>query len=378
MRKHTRHIILALLVLTLTWSLTSCGSDADTRGEPSRTGETMLSVGFRMPTNTAAAGYEYGETYENYIDIAGGNYRIYFFDTKNKLIGRFEPTGFLVSDGSNYRQYSVLSKAPNALAKHSDFKMVVLANWRQYDDGSLTPGTTSIDDICSAGWAQFDAKESFTLGPENLMPFYGVHEYKNVTFEPDVATILGEPATLLRAMAKVEVILEADDGFTLDSVSVSRYNAKGYSAPLGVYSQADYGQGLDWDSDYLRQLHLVNGGNDTGEKTPLLFSNAGQWSETSGGSTKLCEKWIAYLPEYSNAGEDYATIKLRFKGPAANEEDYSVFFAKYTDGATSNDADSRLNIERNNIYRFTVKRDPLLLLVTVDKWQFGGKVHIDM
>lgn len=376
MRKTTRHIILALLALTLAWSLPSCSSDADMRGEPSPTDEMTLSVGFRMPTS-ATIRYDDGETYENYIDIAGGNYRIYFFDTENKLIGRFAPSGFLVSDGSNYRQYSVLGKAPNALARHGNFKMVVLANWQQYDDESLTPGTTTIDDICNAGWAQFDAKENFVLGPGNLMPFYGVHEYKNITFEPGVATILDEPTTLLRAMAKVEVILETDDNITLDSVKVSRYNAKGYCAPSGVYSQADYGQGLDWDSDYLRQLHLVGGGNDTGEKT-LPFRNAGQWSKAAGGSTKLYEKWTAYLPEYSNAGEDYATIKLRFKGPAANEEDYSVFFAKYTDGAASNDAASRLNIERNNIYRFTVKRDPLLLLVTVEKWQFGGKVHIDM
>ena len=72
--------------------------------------------------------YEVGETYENYIDIENNNYRIYFFTFDNKLIARFEPDGFVVTEKSDYRDYSVLGKAPAALANHKNFKMVVLAN----------------------------------------------------------------------------------------------------------------------------------------------------------------------------------------------------------------------------------------------------------
>lgn len=379
MQKPARHIIPALIVFVALWSFAACSQDDDTPATPPAVkGEMTLGVSFGMPTKApAAAGYDDGEMYENYIDIAGGNYRIYFFDTSNKLIARFEPSGFVVTEGSNYRQYNVLGKAPAALAKHSDFKMVVLANWPQYND-ALTVGTTTIDDICSAEWAQFAAMTNFEAGPGNLLPFYGVHEYTGVTFEPDVATMLSEPVTLLRAVAKVEVILETDSHLDqeLSSVNICRYNAKGYCAPTGVYSQSDYGQGKDWTTDYLGSLHLVGGHNDVdadGKKLPLR--KVGRWSESSG---KIYEKWIAYLPEYQNTKDDFASIKLRFKGQTDLEEDYSVFFARYEGGTTSNAVDTRLDIQRNNLYRFTINRDPLLLSMKVEEWLPGGKVHIDM
>lgn len=168
-------------------------------------------------------GYEDGETDENYIDITGGNYRIYFFNTDNKFIASFDPYGFITADGNDYRQYNVLGQAPDALVGHSTFKMVVLANWPKYpeDDANipLKEGETTIADICNASWAQYDCltdgktnPTSVALDPDagRLMPFYGVHEYNDVTFKPGVATILPEPVTLLRAMAKVEVILQTE------------------------------------------------------------------------------------------------------------------------------------------------------------------------
>lgn len=137
MLKASRFIISAFFACVLLCGFVSCGRDGDVSDGLSDPDDMMLEVGFRIATRgTADDEYEIGEDYESYIDIAGGDYRIYFFDTDNKLIDRFDPSGFVSKEGSGYRHYSVLGKAPDRLAGYnSKFKMVVLANWnRQYDD----------------------------------------------------------------------------------------------------------------------------------------------------------------------------------------------------------------------------------------------------
>lgn len=106
--------------------------------------------------------------------------------------------------------------------------MVVLANWPQYSDDEMKTGETLLADICDANWGQFDSFSSFELKPERLIPFYGVHEYNNIEFKSGEVTFLPEPITLLRAVAKVEMILKTDDYFDLSisEVKVRRYNKK--------------------------------------------------------------------------------------------------------------------------------------------------------
>ena len=62
-----------------------------------------------------------------------------------------------------------------------------------------------------------------------------------MTFTPGMLTHLGT-VHLLRAMAKVEVSCKTS-GWTLEKVELLRYNATGYCAPSGVYSQDDYVKG---------------------------------------------------------------------------------------------------------------------------------------
>lgn len=87
-----------------------------------------------------------------------------FFTSDNKLIARFEPDGFVETQGSDYRDYSMLGKAPTALADHQSFKMVVLANWPQYGDDTMKAGETLLADICNAAWGRFDSFSAFELG----------------------------------------------------------------------------------------------------------------------------------------------------------------------------------------------------------------------
>lgn len=385
MRKVIGHLITGTWMFCLLWALASCSREAAEDPDVPSGGEATLNIGFKIPTRTAAEGYEDGETDENYIDIAGGNYRIYFFDTDNKFIAGFDPSGFISADGSDYRQYNVLGKAPDALVEHSTFKMVVLANWPEYPEDSdvnvtLKAGETTITDICNADWAQYDCltdgnetnPTSVALDPDadRLMPFYGVHEYNDVTFKPGVATILSEPVTLLRAMAKVEVILQTDgeSDLSFSSLKINRYNAKGYCAPKDVFHQDSYDHNGNWESDYAPQgVHLVGDQNNS-EAKELSLRRVRRWDE--GG--KRYEKWTAYLPEYQNtgAGDAYSSIKARFDNVQA--EPYTIFFANYdSSGQADNSNGNRLNIERNNIYRFTVTVRNRRLMVNVQEWEYA-------
>lgn len=391
MKHRFLHTIIRCLLLLPAVLFASCSRDAEDGGVPS-VGEMTLDIGFKIPTRAVADGYEEGEAYENYIDAADGNYRIYFFDADNKLIARFDPEAFiLVAENDKYVEYSVLGEVPEALAEHGDFfKMVVLANWPQYDDANMNTEETTIADICNAAWAQYDcltdgktnptaiALNPFAADPSErkLMPFYGVHEYSDVTFKPGVAAILDEPVTLLRAMAKVEVILETDDYFDLSfsSLKINRYNAKGYCAPKDVFTQGDYdhdeGENEDdkWKQDYVHTLHLVGDANDANEKE-LSFRKVNRWDEDG----KRYEKWTAYLPEYQNIGADnaYSSIKAMFDIQLADDTPRTIYFANYSGGKADNSDGNRLNIERNNIYRFKVTCTGynFKLLLTVSDWQ---------
>lgn len=372
MQSVIRHFMTGIWMFVLLGLFASCSRDAENADVPSA-GEVTLSIGFRLSTRASDDDpkYEEGDTYENYIDIPRGNYRLYFFDAENKFIARFEPSGFIVREESNYTQYSVLGKAPEGLEKYSDFKLVVLANWPEYRDAEMEANVTTIADICNAEWAQFRCLTDFNLNPDagRLIPFYGVHEYKGIVFKAEDTTLLKESVTLLRAMAKVEVILEIDDmefadDLSFSSLKINRYNAKGYCAPADVFHQDDYDHNGDYDKDYVHTLHLVDGKNDEDKKT-LDFLCVNRWSENN----KMYEKWIAYVPEYKNidAGNGYSSIQAKFNIQLDDDAPHTIYFAEYAGRSSGYSHGDRLNIERNNIYRFHVK---------CTSYYFNLKLHV--
>ena len=279
----------------------------------------------------------------------------------------------MVAEESDYSDYSVLGKVPAALVNHKNFKMVVLANWPQYGDDAMKAGETLLADICDAEWGHFDRFSSFELGPERLIPFYGIHEYNNIEFKSGEATLLAEPVTLLRAVAKVEVILKTDDHFDLSfsEVKIRRYNKKGYCAPKNVFSQDNYDHGGEWNSDYVSGLHLVENSNDAEDKIQN-FRFASQWTGADGNKY---EKWIAYLLEYQNidAGDKYSCIEVRLDVQTGEDEPYKVYFASYDESGKTdnNDNAKRFDISRNNLYRFTITVRDSRLTVNVQEWKYA-------
>ncbi|MCD8206345.1 MAG: hypothetical protein LUD72_00240 [Bacteroidales bacterium] len=131
--------------------------------------------------------YEVGTQWENYIDIAGGDYKIYFFTNdkndavatedseRNTLIAEFVPKEVSAIDETDYTQYTLSGEVGDDIVAYSDFKIVVLANWEAYPE--VTAGETTIDALVENDNATFSA-ETFLGGVDesHLIPFYGVRE----------------------------------------------------------------------------------------------------------------------------------------------------------------------------------------------------------
>ncbi len=315
-------------------------------------------------------GYEEGIGYEDYVNIEGGDYRVYFFTydpttrDAGTLLAEFTPTEITSSSSSSATTYTMTGEVPNELLSESNFRVVMLANWGWWYP-SVTVGVTTIDDLCEGQYSTFNAFKKFSIDKDNLIPFYGVQEYEDVTFGDNETVSLDPSLSLLRSVAKVEVILEPgdDQGIEFESVCIVNYNAQGYCAPWGVYKaedyNADYGiqpEDGEWPNVYARGLHLVSGKNDEDSKRQAFTHINGQ------GGTAY-DTWRIYLPEYDNSGDDYSYIEVQ-----ANGEQYTIYFADYTDGKTDNT--SRYSLKRNNLYRFYVAltQDTYELDLAVRAW----------
>ncbi len=321
-----------------------------------------ISVGLTIQTRSVGyhEGYVVGSEWENYIDISHGDYRIYFFTNdkndetatdesqKNRLIVEFTPNDIFSTDDGIYTTYRASGEIDASIAKYSEFKVVMLANWGEGNYPSADQIT--IDDVCDKGL--FDAfvdNDGFASVPSEdlLIPFYGVREYAGVNWTMNRRTDLEGEISLLRAVAKVEVILNEEseiDGF--DSIVLHRYNAQGYCAPKNVYLRKDYDHDYTWDSDFVGSLHLVGGKNDSDQTRRAITFQQGETLEGR-------KMWYAYVPEYDNTSfpTDFAYIQANLSG----EEDNTatrVYFANYDDGAATGTAD--YDIRRNYLYRFTV------------------------
>lgn len=367
MQGFIKHILRPAAVLLATLVLTSCIYE-DEPDSPAAVDEpTMLSIGFQLPAmaarSRAGGGYEPGVDYENYVNVERDGYRIYFYDSSDRYITRFVPMTVSELGGSDAMTYSAWGMMPAELTELSDFKIVVLANWPAYpDDSALQPGVSTIGDLCDDASARFDCLTNFELNPDEgrVIPFYGVHHYTGVKIKKGKLNELPEPISLLRAMAKIEVISEID-GVRLTNVCLRGFNTTGYCAPAGVFSHVDYDHNGDWDADYVKTPHLPGDANDAGQDTAVLTMLP--VSDSSGRP-----RWIAYVPEYRNINADDYKSHIEFNLDYQDEGDtpYDLQFAEYADGKIV--AGSHFDILRNNYYRFTVSIAHGGLMIKVRKW----------
>ncbi len=332
---------------------------------------TLLDISFRLPqmnAQTRADGsYEDGVGYENYLDIYNGGFSIYFFGTDNKYITSFVPVAISGPDAGQNGEYKVQSLVPDEIMGLSAFKIVVLANWPSYPDDRMVAGTTTIDDLCNDVSGQFDCLPSFDLNPDKglMIPFYGIHSYTGVTIEKGKINTLGEPIALLRAMAKIEVVVDID-GVSLSSIGLRGYNKKGYCAPDKVYTHGDYDHNGDWNQDYVKTPHLIGGANDRNQEGNALLP---MFCRQRRDGTKK-ETWIAYVPEYRNTDPaDYKShIELTLDIKDTPDE---IYFADYDKTTGKMIPNTYTDILRNNCYRFTVSLKGGILIIKPQKWEYA-------
>ncbi len=380
-------LLLSALLLTVTSCVYDNGDDAMAAGDGMAV---TLNISTRSMTSTSKT-YEVGSQWENYIDIAGGDYKIYFFTynpqntsdalSNNILIAEFTPREMTAAEGTTYTQYTLTGDVGDDIVAYSDFKVVVLANWGTYP--TVTAGSTTIDDLVEGTNTTFSA-EAFLSGVDSshLIPFYGVREYSGVEWKDGWIIALEGDITLLRALAKVEVILEPSEDDQADisfsDVSIVNYNALGYCAPADVYLKSDYDHDGVWENDFVDGLHLVNNTNDPDEKAFTFRKTQDKEIDETTGEVTQYETWVAYVPEYDNMGEGYSYISLltNIQLQLDDDEPYKIYFGNYTDGSTTaygdaedTDKSDRYNIYRNHLYRYRVTPGEYELLVSVNDWE---------
>ncbi len=364
-------------------ALSSCSSDSDYLSLFQEEAKTQINLTFVIPNTKsytrAEDDYEDGIGSENTINVTSKDYKIYFFSYKDgdekggTLLTEFSPSSTTTSSTSSGTKYTVSGTIEKTLLDDNpSFRVVVLANWGSYP--TVTEGST-IDDLTEGDNTTFSASSKFQINDNNLIPFYGVQEYTNPSITEGETIKLNPEIGLLRALAKIEVVVSDDSDAEIKSIEIVNYNSEGFSAPDKVYTAKDYSnedriysEDDDWEDVYVKDLHLVGGKNDEGTKSQPFYLQEDEDLQT----------WRLYVPEYDNSGEDFSYISLKFVG---DDTEYKIYFSQYVDGETDNSiTDNRFNIKRNNFYRFTVEKhqNSISLSVYVINWTLDDRETIDL
>lgn len=198
------------------------------------------------------------------------------------------------------------------------------------------------------------------------IPMWGVQTV-NLSLTPGARTELTEPIYLLRAMAKVEVIMAAEE-YTLTRLSLNRYNTQGYSLPNGAASVNN-----------TKTLHYDN-------ETPQSFN---PYTTASSGTDLAFEvkdnHLVFYLPEVTNSTADelMMTVTLKKGSDLVQLNAPYLYFRNYNaEGNSENTVP--FDVIRNHWYKYTitaVHTDILVelktLLYQAQDWTTKPSVNIE-
>lgn len=200
------------------------------------------------------------------------------------------------------------------------------------------------------------------------IPMWGVQTV-SLSLTPGARTELTDPIYLLRAMAKVQVIM-ADNSYKIESIQLNGYNKKGYNLPTG-WENATTTTDLDLEGVFCPSA------NDDGVLTNTSFKQ----SETEEGDC-----YTIYVPEYRNVSTTQTTATPATITVTVNGKDYTIEFKDYENGKPK--ADSDFNIVRNHWYVYRITKvntgAELELVLNAQPWdvvseniKFTDEVGID-
>lgn len=345
--------ILLFVVLLLT--MTACSSDAildDSSAADKEQVHITFTINMGGSTTRATTWGENdspkdGTYYENTIEE--GKLQVLLFTTANTYIGELSDMSFYRHPSSDDNIYEIVGSISvdkvNVSNGKLECKIVVLANYG--DKASLNSG----DNISAIENLSFDATTKY-------IPMFGVETYSGTNAIPLTSGIRANIGTiyLLRAMAKVRVCCETD-GTELKSVTISNYNAKGYTLPKEY--NADNTLAIDY-----KTVHP----NESKEDGSLPFSE-----ETDTEDQK--KYWYIYVPEQSSTNK--AIISVTYTdGSSGGSTTKSFNIGEYKKG--KQETDSWIDIVRNHIYTYQiVMDDQLQIAYKVMPWTEGGTNTLD-
>ncbi|MST85056.1 hypothetical protein [Hallella mizrahii] len=364
---HGRKVMTALFALVLVLAFASCRDSDDEDDSHAVTVVFTLSVNDAVKTTAAKSratappegtgtwqNYDPqgdADDYENGIDF--NKIFVYFYNVGGNYVGQVKDMS-VYQDASQSNVYHIVGKMDISKDEIVDDQftghMVVYVNMEQ-------PSTT-------AAWTD-DAVHNITYSydPNNptYIPMWGV---KKVSFSTTAGTQQNlDEVSMLRAMAKVSVQLDTDimKGWTIRSISIDRWNNKGYCLP-GVISGLDNTKDLTFNNS----LHVFTGsGEATAIKaTPIDFTATATTASTA--SKNL------YLPEYDNtsAGVTPATLSVTLTDPDGKKDGpYKLKFVQY-DGSDA-PTGAPYDIVRNHWYQYIIYKNAertLTVKLTVRKW----------
>lgn len=279
--------------------------------------------------------YSPGSGYENYIDIEGGDFRIYFFTADNKYIAPFgNPTLERVdlSNSPSSKTYvartSIESDELFEQITNRSTKIVMLANWRgNYpDESALIAGVSTIDDLVDNAVIEYGSEPwGAVIDKDHRIPLYGVMEFQPLTLVPVMLNLTGVDLHLLRAFAKVEIYQGNNSSADLTGVRLTRYNSRAYCAPLKVYHQDQYIKNT-YPGDYTAQPWIPEGAMaNTALNLPCYTV-----TEQIDGRDKEIKHYVVYVPEFRNVGQLHgAQAQLMCTFSDKPEMEYEVEFKYY-------------------------------------------------
>lgn len=261
-------------------------------------------------------------------------------------IANFEIYGPFVT--GEYTYYTLFSQIPaetaQALKDAGNTKVHVYTNVDSPDAVDLLASPSF------SRWGNAAKVGSIPMWGVQTVDFSGMEAGKVFEIKPDI--------WLLRALAKVEILISGDDSnmiTTLNSATVKGINASGYLLPQG------------WDTH--GNTLLIKYGETINAFAGGLIPDTESFGAESGG-----KKIVFYIPETGNA-DGSAGISLTYNYTITeNGEDKSVtatndiHFAQYDANGINHGTPN--DIVRNHLYRFEVRRGAdFKILYTVCPWQ---------
>ena len=211
----------------------------------------------------------------------------------------------------------------SATTIYTSAKVMVYAN--------MTPDATTGNETFNANYSTYPGR-----GVEYI-PMWGVQTMSNLSLTPGARNPLPD-IYLLRAMAKVEVIM-ANDDYEISDIKLNGYNNTGICLPTGWNGEnTTTTTGLDLDGVFRPQQSFVE------EALKTCFTE----STTANGF----QCFEIYVPEYLNFdSNNQATVTPSTITVTVDGKNYDIEFKNYSNGSAIGNA---YNIVRNHIYRFNI------------------------